>query len=60
MLLRVVWKKLTDVSEVVTASIISLVIMKAVRTSETSDNFYQTTRRNVPKHHILISFKDDV
>jgi hypothetical protein len=42
---RVVWWKFTDVSEVIAASIIAL-MMKAANTSEKSVNFYQTTRLN--------------
>jgi hypothetical protein len=45
---HVVTLKLTDVSEVCTASIIAL-IMEAVRTSETSVNFNVTTRRYIPE-----------
>jgi hypothetical protein len=48
MLLRVVWQKLGDVSEMLAAPIIVLT-MKAASTSETSLNFYQTTRRNIPE-----------
>jgi hypothetical protein len=40
-------RKFTDVSEMHTASIIALT-MTIVRTSETSVNFYRTTRRNIP------------
>jgi hypothetical protein len=36
---------LTDVSELLTASIIAMLV-EAINTSETSVNFYQTTRRN--------------
>jgi kynureninase len=43
MLRRVVWYKLTEVSEVLSVSIIAL-MMEAVITSETSVNFYQTIR----------------
>jgi hypothetical protein len=41
----------TDVSEVLTASIIRAVtlMMEAVSTSETSFNFYETTRRKIPE-----------
>jgi hypothetical protein len=39
---------LTDVSEVLIASVIAL-MMEAVSTSQTSANFYQTTRRNIPE-----------
>jgi hypothetical protein len=52
MLHRVVWWKLTYVSDVLTASIIRAIIvmlMEAVSTSETSTNFYQTTWYNVPE-----------
>jgi hypothetical protein len=41
---RVVTSYLTDVSEVRTASAL---MMEAVRPSETSVNFYETTRRNI-------------
>jgi hypothetical protein len=50
---------LTDVSEVLTASIIRVI---ATSTSETSVNFYQTTRRNIPEdinlHLILFIIPD--
>jgi hypothetical protein len=39
---------LTDVSEVLAASIIAL-MMEPVSTHETSVNIYQTTRRSFPK-----------
>jgi hypothetical protein len=48
MLRRVVLWKSTDVLEVLTASIIAL-MMEAVRTSETSVSFYQTTLHNIPE-----------
>jgi hypothetical protein len=54
---RVVSQKLTDVSEVLTASIIGemiALIMKAVSSSETSVNFNQTTRRNIPEEVTFI------
>jgi hypothetical protein len=38
MLRRVAWQKLTEVSQ--------SLMMEAVSTSETSDSFYQATRRN--------------
>jgi hypothetical protein len=44
MLHRVVWQKFTDVSEVLPA-----LMIEAASTSETSVNFYQTTRRNIPE-----------
>jgi hypothetical protein len=43
---RVVWYKMTDVSELLTASVL---MMKTVSTSETSVNIYQTTRCNMPE-----------
>lgn len=43
---------LVDVSEMPTASI-TKAMMKALSTSETSVNFYQATRRNVPKDNHL-------
>jgi hypothetical protein len=50
LLRRVVWYKLADVSEVLTAPIIRAItmLMEAVWSSETSVN-YQTTRRNIPE-----------
>jgi hypothetical protein len=49
MLGRVVWQKFA-VSEVITAAIIRpALMMEAVRTSETSVNFYETTRGNIPE-----------
>jgi ABC-type arginine transport system permease subunit len=53
MLCRVVTQKVTDVSEVLTAAIIAL-MMVAVSTYETSVNFYETTRRNIPETVIFI------
>jgi hypothetical protein len=48
MLRSVVSQKLTDDSDVLTASIIAL-MMEAGSTSKTSVNFYETTRRNIPE-----------
>jgi hypothetical protein len=48
MLRRSVWQRFTDVSEVLTASIIALT-MEAASTSDTSVNFYKTERRNIPE-----------
>jgi hypothetical protein len=51
-LLRHVWYKFTDFSDVLAASIIrasiiiALMMMEAARTSEASVNFYQNARRN--------------
>jgi hypothetical protein len=42
----------TDISEVLTASIITL-MMEAVSTSEMSVNFYKTTWRNIPEDSLL-------
>jgi hypothetical protein len=41
----------TDVSEELAASIIKTItlMMETVSTSETSVNYYQTTRRNIPE-----------
>jgi hypothetical protein len=49
MLHRVVWYKLTDVSEVLAASL----MMEAGSISETSVNFCDTTRRNIPEDRHL-------
>jgi hypothetical protein len=48
MLHLIVRRKLTDVSVVVTASIVALVV-EAVSISETSVSSYQATRRNIPE-----------
>jgi hypothetical protein len=45
--------KLTDVSEVHTASIIIALTMEAVRTSVTSVNYNVTTRRYIPENSKL-------
>jgi hypothetical protein len=47
---RVVWQTITDVSEVLAASIIIALMMEAASTSETSVNFYQTTRCYNPEY----------
>jgi hypothetical protein len=46
--------KLTDVSEVYAASIITAIVlmMEVVNTSETSVNFNETTRRGVPERRL--------
>jgi hypothetical protein len=46
-MLRYCLKKLTDVSEVISQ------MTKALSTSETSVNFYKTTRRNIPEDSYL-------
>jgi hypothetical protein len=49
---HVVWQKLTDISEVLAASIIRMVtalMMDVASTSETLVNFYQTTWYNKPE-----------
>jgi hypothetical protein len=69
MLRRVVWWKLTEVSEMLYASIIRAIIvlpmialmMEAGSTSETSINFHQTTRRNIPEDsHLHIRRVDNL
>jgi hypothetical protein len=56
MLRRVACLKLTDISEVRTASIIAVatiaVMMEAVRTSETSANFDHTTLCIIPEDYV--------
>jgi hypothetical protein len=54
MLRPVVWLKFTDVSEVLPAAIFRAMIttalmMEAASTSETSVNFYQSKRHNIPQ-----------
>jgi hypothetical protein len=44
---------LTDVSDVVTAPV-ALMMMGAVSTSETSVNFYQNTRRDIPEDIFIL------
>jgi hypothetical protein len=46
-----VWSKFTNVSEVLAASIIMAIVlmMEAASTSETSANFYQSSRRYNPE-----------
>jgi hypothetical protein len=51
--------KLTDVSEVRTASIIIALMMEAVRTSETSVNIIVTTRRYIPEDSKLHAHRRD-
>jgi hypothetical protein len=46
---RVAKLMLTDASEVCTASIITALMMEAVRTSETSVNINLATRRYIPE-----------
>jgi hypothetical protein len=55
MLRRVAWYKLADVAEVLTAFIMRVIALtkEAKSTSETSVNFYQTTRRNLPEGNHL-------
>jgi hypothetical protein len=53
MLRRVVSYKLPDVSEVLTA----FLMMEAVITSETSDNFYDATRRKKTVVFILAAVR---
>jgi hypothetical protein len=67
MLPRAAWWKLTDVSEMHTASVtramssssvsVITLVMEALRTSETSVNFYETTRRNILEScHLYYNF----
>jgi hypothetical protein len=51
MLRRVVCQKITDVSKVLAAArgLLIALMMEAASTSETSVNFYQTTRLNIPE-----------
>jgi hypothetical protein len=61
MLRRVVWWKLTDVEEVLIASIIRAMMMEAVGISETSVNFYESTWRNIPEDsHIHIRHRENL
>jgi hypothetical protein len=54
MLHHVVLYTFTDVSEALSASIIIIApVMQAASTSETSANFYQTIRRNIPEESHL-------
>lgn len=55
---RTGWKILTDAPEYLTFSVIKRTVMvEAVRSSETSGNIYQTTRRNVPEDSHLLTFE---
>jgi hypothetical protein len=38
-----------DISEVLVRGLLTTVILEAANTSETSVNFYHTTRRNIPE-----------
>jgi hypothetical protein len=49
------FRRVIDVSEVCAASIIRAMMMEAAHTSETSVNFYQTTRRYNPEDSHLNS-----
>jgi hypothetical protein len=63
MLCRVVRQKLTNVSDVLTDSIILVIalMMVAVSISETSVNFYQTTRHNIPRgSHLQTRQRDNL
>jgi hypothetical protein len=57
MLCHVVPLKLTDVSEVVTTSIIRAMMMEAASTSETWVSFYKTTWHNIPHDSHLLACK---
>jgi hypothetical protein len=54
LLRRVVWKKSTDVSEVLATVTIALII-EAANTYETSADFYRTARRSKPEDSHLHS-----
>lgn len=63
MLRLVVWCELTDVSEVLAASIYraTALMTEVVTSSETSINFYQTTWRNMPEDsHIHARRREDL
>jgi hypothetical protein len=48
----------TDISEVLAAFIIRVLMMEAANTSEMSVNFYQTTRCNIPEDsHLQDAYK---
>jgi hypothetical protein len=51
MLRRVVWQKLTDISEDFRGAI---TLMDTVSTSETLVTLYQTTRHNIPQDNLHI------
>jgi hypothetical protein len=55
MLRRVVLSKFTDVSDVLTASIMKAIslMMEAVRTSDMSVDLYEITRRNIPQDKLF-------
>jgi hypothetical protein len=50
---REFWQRLTDVSQVFTASVMRTMVMEAVSTSETSVNFYWTTWHTNSEHRHL-------
>jgi hypothetical protein len=50
--------KLTDVSEMRSASIIIALMIEAVRTSETSAKFNVTTRRYIPEDSKLYKYNN--
>jgi hypothetical protein len=55
LLFRFVWKKFTDVSEVLAAYIFR-VIMEVASTSKTSVKFYQTAQRNYKEDgHLIVA-----
>jgi hypothetical protein len=61
MLRRVVWLIFTDVSEVLTASIISALMMEAVSTTDRPVNIHQITLRNITDDsHILTRRREDL
>jgi hypothetical protein len=63
MLRRVVSQKFTDVSGMLTAAIIRVIghMIRTVSTSETSVNFYETTRRKTPEDsHLHIHRRENL
>jgi hypothetical protein len=46
-------QKLTDILEVITASIIRVMMMEAVSTSETTVNFHETAWCKIPEESFL-------
>jgi hypothetical protein len=65
LLRRVVWWKFTGVSQMLAASIIRVMskpradYSSAASTSETSVNFHQTTRRNIPEDSHLYTHRHE-
>lgn len=60
MLRHVVWKKLTDVSGVLSAFISTSQVIEAAGTSETSVDFCQSTQRNIRDSHLHIRCRENL